>query len=147
MGIAITGDYAIAAWSYILTWPADQAPYCMSLTESTQVRNLTRTTDRYGWESSVALLTTAIIMTFLLRYFDAKYFRLVYCSQNRYSKILMRLNLENNGKNLHPIWMDKPLSRPNRSLNLQQKTRKVQSFVKKGLRMVLKWTSKSCHKF
>lgn len=31
VGAAIAGDYAIAAWSNVLMWPADQAPYCMTM--------------------------------------------------------------------------------------------------------------------
>lgn len=34
-------------------------------------------TDKYGWEASAALLTTAIIMTCVLRFFDIRYFRYV----------------------------------------------------------------------
>ncbi|KAL6245045.1 hypothetical protein RBB50_007820 [Rhinocladiella similis] len=58
VGAAIAGDYAIAAWSNILMWPAKQAPYY-----------------RYGWESAIALLTTAIIMVCVLRWIDGKYLR------------------------------------------------------------------------
>jgi len=28
VGATIAGDYAIAAWSNVLMWPAKQAPYC-----------------------------------------------------------------------------------------------------------------------
>lgn len=28
VGVSITADYAIAAWSYPLTWPAAEAPLC-----------------------------------------------------------------------------------------------------------------------
>ncbi|KIX09404.1 uncharacterized protein Z518_00484 [Rhinocladiella mackenziei CBS 650.93] len=58
VGVAITGDYAIAAWSNFLMWPAKQAPYY-----------------QYGWESAMALLFTAIIMTCLLRFIDVRYLR------------------------------------------------------------------------
>lgn len=33
--------------------------------------------DKYGWEAGAALLTTAIIMTCVLRFLDARYFRYV----------------------------------------------------------------------
>ncbi len=77
MGAAITGDYAIAAWSNILMWPAKQAPHCIFFPLSSSLRLLTMSTDKYGWEAAIALLTTAMIMTCVLRFIDGKYLRYV----------------------------------------------------------------------
>lgn len=58
IGISISLYYGISSWSQVLVWPAVQAPYY-----------------KYGWQSSIALLTLTIIMTCTLRYLDVKFYR------------------------------------------------------------------------
>ncbi|KAK2616998.1 hypothetical protein QQS21_000087 [Conoideocrella luteorostrata] len=58
VGAAIAGYYAFSAWSQVLVWPASQAPYY-----------------KYGWQSSIALLTLVIVLAVLLRIVDVKYLK------------------------------------------------------------------------
>ena len=64
-------------------WPASEAPYCVFLTLA-PYRQASRADhfhiDKYGWEAAIALLSTAIFMTCLLRFVDAKYLRCVIVS-------------------------------------------------------------------
>ena len=55
VGVAITGDYAITAWSNVLMWPADEAPYCVQpLYCSFPAHVLIRTLYRSIWLGSGA---------------------------------------------------------------------------------------------
>jgi hypothetical protein len=57
-------------------WPATQAPYCKSLVPTlTLLRSLTRTTDKYGWQSSIAIWIVVLTMTCVLRFIDVRYLR------------------------------------------------------------------------
>lgn len=57
-------------------WPATQAPYCKSFVPtSILLRTLTRTTDKYGWQSSIAIWIVVLIMTCVLRFIDVRYLR------------------------------------------------------------------------
>jgi hypothetical protein len=38
-------------------------------------RTLTRTTDKYGWQSSIAIWIVVLIMTCVLRFIDVRYLR------------------------------------------------------------------------
>ena len=57
-------------------WPATQAPYCKSFAPTlTLLRTLTRTTDKYGWQSSIAIWIVVLAMTCVLRFIDVRYLR------------------------------------------------------------------------
>ena len=57
-------------------WPATQAPYCKSFVPtSTLLRTLTRTIDKYGWQSSIAIWIVVLVMTCVLRFIDVRYLR------------------------------------------------------------------------
>ena len=57
-------------------WPATQAPYCKSFVLTlTLIRTLTRTTDKYGWQSSIAIWIVELAMTCVLRFIDVRYLR------------------------------------------------------------------------
>ena len=57
-------------------WPATQAPYCKSsVPTSTLLRTLTQTTDKYGWQSSIAIWIVVLTMTCVLRFIDVRYLR------------------------------------------------------------------------
>ncbi|GME35087.1 putative transporter SEO1 [Neofusicoccum parvum] len=53
VGVSVAGYYAVNAWSNVLIWPAEQAPYYKA-----------------GWQSCLALFCVVIILTCLLRYID-----------------------------------------------------------------------------
>lgn len=74
IGVTIAGYYAISAWSQVLVWPAVQAPYCTSVTPPSFkfIADL-EITDKYGWQSALALWVVVIIMTCILRYIDVRY--------------------------------------------------------------------------
>ena len=81
VGVAVAADYAIAAWSNFLMWPAKEAPYCTrSAALIPRQEDLTDNihADRHGWQAAVSLLSTAIVMTFLLRMVDARFLRYVF---------------------------------------------------------------------
>jgi hypothetical protein len=57
-------------------WPATQAPYCKSFVPTlTLLHTLTRTTDKYGWQSSIAIWIVVLTMTCVLRFIDVRYLR------------------------------------------------------------------------
>jgi hypothetical protein len=57
-------------------WPATQAPYCKSsIPMLTLLRTLTRTIDKYGWQSSIAIWIVVLTMTCVLRFIDVRYLR------------------------------------------------------------------------
>ena len=57
-------------------WPATQAPYCKSFVPTlTLLRTLTQTTDKYGWQSSIAIWILVLTMTCILRFIDVRYLR------------------------------------------------------------------------
>jgi hypothetical protein len=57
-------------------WPATQAPYCKSFMPTlTLFRTLTQTTDKYGWQSSIAIWIVVLTMTCVLRFIDVRYLR------------------------------------------------------------------------
>lgn len=57
-------------------WPATQAPYCRSsVSNFSSSRTLTRTTDKYGWQSSIAIWIVVLTMTCVLRFIDVRYLR------------------------------------------------------------------------
>jgi MFS family permease len=56
VGCAVAGYYAVSAWSQVLVWPANQAPYY-----------------DYGWQSCIALWVLIIGMTCALRFIDVRY--------------------------------------------------------------------------
>ncbi|PVH89835.1 allantoate permease [Cadophora sp. DSE1049] len=58
IGVSISLYYGISSWSQVLVWPAVQAPFY-----------------KYGWQSSVALLTLTIVMTCTLRFLDVTVYR------------------------------------------------------------------------
>ena len=74
--MAVAGYYAISSWSQVLVWPATQAPYCKSFVSTlTLFRTLTRTADKYGWQSSIAIWIVVLTMTCVLRFIDVRYLR------------------------------------------------------------------------
>jgi len=57
-------------------WPATQAPYCKSFVLTlTLLRPLTCLTDKYGWQSSIAIWIVVLTMTCVLRFIDVRYLR------------------------------------------------------------------------
>jgi len=57
-------------------WPATQAPYCKSFVPVwTLLRTLTGKTDKYGWQSSIAIWIVVLTMTCVLRFVDVRYLR------------------------------------------------------------------------
>lgn len=57
-------------------WPATQSPYCKSFVPMlTLFRTLTKMTDRYGWQSSIAIWIVVLTMTCFLRFIDVRYLR------------------------------------------------------------------------
>jgi hypothetical protein len=57
-------------------WPATQAPYCKSFVSTLNLfRTLTRTADKYGWQSSIAIWIVVLTMTCVLRFIDVRYLR------------------------------------------------------------------------
>lgn len=78
VGVAVAGYYAISAWSQVLVWPASQAPTC-KFPDLDQVLfpwcNTDRLTDKYGWQSSIALWVLVLVMTCTLRFIDVRYLR------------------------------------------------------------------------
>lgn len=78
VGVAVAGYYAISSWSQVLVWPATQAPYCKSfaLTNVDSASHAdTGTTDKYGWQSSIAIWIVVLTMTCVLRFVDVRYLR------------------------------------------------------------------------
>lgn len=98
LGGAISGVYAVIAWSQVLVWPSSEAPYCKSplpppqpLSHSpkklspqvpkvcvyshklTNNPPFSLVIDKFAWQVSIALWVLVIILVVVLRIADVKY--------------------------------------------------------------------------